>query len=64
MNTYLYNEARAHYEERLRVAEERRRARLNSTPTTGLFDRLRIALGDYLIAFGQQLKLPARTVAR
>lgn len=64
VNSYLINDTRGEYEERLREAEARRLVKLASTRQAGERRGLRVRLGEYLIALGGHLKGPARPAAQ
>jgi len=60
MYSFIPDDSRERYQERLREAEQSRLAKLANPNRTSQFARLRASLGDRLIALGQRLKAPAR----
>jgi hypothetical protein len=56
MNPFIYNDSRERYQNRLNEAEQWRLAKPARTERTSRLDRLRVRMGDHLIALGHYLK--------
>ena len=60
MNPFIIDESRERYQDRLNEAEQWRRAKRARANSVSRADRLRVRIGNHLIALGQYLKLAAR----
>ena len=56
MNPFIIDESRERYQDRLNQAEQERQARQARANRVSRVDRLRMRIGDYLIALGQSMK--------
>ncbi len=60
MNPFIIDESRERYQDRLNEAEQWRRAKRARANRFSRVDRLRVRIGDHLIALGQYLKAAVR----
>jgi hypothetical protein len=59
MNPFIIDDSQERYQDRLIEAEQWRLAKPARTKRTNWLDRLRVRIGDHLIAWGQHLKAVA-----
>jgi hypothetical protein len=60
MNPLIIDDSRERYQDRLNEAEQWRLAKRARARRVSRVDRLRVRIGDHLIALGQYLKVAAR----
>jgi hypothetical protein len=56
MTPFIIDDSKERYQERLDAAEQRRLAKAVRIPGPNIFDRVRAAIGDRLIAWGMRVK--------
>jgi len=60
MNPFIIDDSRERYQDLLNEAEQWRRAKRVPANRVSRVDRLRVRIGDHLIALGQYLKAATR----
>jgi hypothetical protein len=60
MNPFIIDDSRERYQDRLNQAEQERQAQQARANRVSRVDRLRVRIGDHLIALGQYVKAAAR----